>query len=95
MYLGRIVERGTMEEVLRLPKHPYTQALLAAVPKIEVGATRGVIRLEGELPSPVNPPPGCYFHPRCPKAMPECRERYPDNFVLSGTRGVACWLYKK
>ena len=95
MYLGRIVERGTMEEVLRSPKHPYTQALLAAVPKIEAGSTREVIRLEGELPSPVNPPPGCHFHPRCPKAMPECREKYPENFSLSGTRGVACWLFKK
>ena len=94
MYLGRIVERGTVDEVLREPKHPYTQALLAAVPKIEAGGTREVIRLEGELPSPVNPPSGCHFHPRCPKAMAECRERYPENFVLSGTRNVACWLYK-
>jgi peptide/nickel transport system ATP-binding protein len=95
MYLGRIVERGTVEEVLRAPKHPYTQALLAAVPKIEAGGTREVIKLEGELPSPVSPPPGCHFHPRCPKVMPECRERYPENFGLSATRGVACWLYKK
>jgi len=95
MYLGRVVERGTMEEVLRAPKHPYTQALLAAVPKIEAGGMREVIRLEGELPSPVNPPAGCHFHPRCPKVMPECRERYPENFGLSETRSVACWLYKK
>jgi peptide/nickel transport system ATP-binding protein len=95
MYLGRIVERGTVDEVLRSPKHPYTQALLAAVPKIEAGGAREVIRLEGELPSPVNPPSGCHFHPRCPKAMPECRERYPENFELSGMRSVACWLYKK
>jgi peptide/nickel transport system ATP-binding protein len=95
MYLGRIVERGTVDEVLRSPKHPYTQALLAAVPKIEAGGAREVIRLEGELPSPVNPPSGCHFNPRCPKAMPECREHYPENFVLSGTRSVACWLYKK
>ena len=95
MYLGRIVERGTVDEVLREPKHPYTQALLAAVPKIEPGGTREVIRLEGELPSPVNPPTGCHFHPRCPKVMPECRERYPENFALSGTRSVACWLYKE
>jgi len=95
MYLGRIVERGTTEEVLRAPKHPYTQALLAAVPKIEVGGVREVIRLEGELPSPVNPPSGCHFHPRCPKVMPECRERYPENFNPSGTRSVACWLYQK
>jgi oligopeptide/dipeptide ABC transporter ATP-binding protein len=95
MYLGRIVERGTVEEVLREPKHPYTQALLAAVPKIRPGGTRDVIRLEGELPSPVNPPAGCHFHPRCPKAMPECRENYPASFTLSATRSVACWLYKK
>jgi peptide/nickel transport system ATP-binding protein len=95
MYLGRIVERGTAEEVLRSPEHPYTQALLAAVPKIEPGGTREVIRLEGELPSPVNPPAGCHFNPRCPKVMPECRERYPGNFSLSATRSVACWLYKK
>src|SRR5262245_16084792 len=95
MYLGRIVERGTTDEVLRSPKHPYTQALLAAVPKIEAGGTREVLRLEGELPSPVNPPAGCHFNPRCPKVMPECREKYPQNFSLSATRSVACWLYKK
>jgi peptide/nickel transport system ATP-binding protein len=95
MYLGRIVERGTTDEVLRSPKHPYTQALLAAVPKIEAGGMREVIRLEGELPSPVSPPAGCHFNPRCPKVMPECRERYPANFKLSETRSVACWLYKK
>jgi peptide/nickel transport system ATP-binding protein len=94
MYLGRIVERGTAEEVLRSPKHPYTQALLAAVPKIEAGGGREVVRLEGELPSPVNPPSGCHFHPRCPKVMPECREQYPENFELSDTHNVACWLYK-
>jgi peptide/nickel transport system ATP-binding protein len=95
MYLGCIVERGTAEEVLRSPKHPYTQALLAAVPKIEAGGGREVMRLEGELPSPVNPPSGCHFHPRCPKVMPECREKYPENFELSDTRSVACWLYEK
>jgi peptide/nickel transport system ATP-binding protein len=95
MYLGRIVEHGTVDEVLREPKHPYTRALLAAVPKIEAGGMREVIRLEGELPSPVNPPSGCHFHPRCPKVMPECRGRYPENFALSGTRSVACWLYRK
>jgi len=94
MYLGRIVERGTVGEVLRSPKHPYTQALLTAVPKIEAGGERAVIRLEGELPSPVNPPTGCHFHPRCPKAMTECRERYPGTFTLSATCNVACWLYK-
>src|SRR5207248_1497929 len=66
MYLGRIVEHGTAQQVLAAPKHPYTRALLSAVPKIEGG--REVIRLGGESPSPVSPPPGCHFEPRCPEA---------------------------
>ncbi len=97
MYLGRIVERGTTEEVLGAPKHPYTRALLSAVPRIERGAepnlARPVIRLEGELPSPVNPPSGCHFHPRCPDAMPVCSERYPGTSRLSATQSTHCWLY--
>jgi peptide/nickel transport system ATP-binding protein len=95
MYLGRIVERGTAEEVLREPKHPYTQALLAAVPRIDPAETREVIRLQGELPSPVNPPSGCHFHPRCPQAMPECANVYPESTRLSATREVNCLLYGK
>jgi peptide/nickel transport system ATP-binding protein len=104
MYLGRIVERGTVAEVLGAPKHPYTRALLAAVPKIEKhgldrpGADHGVervLRVEGELPSAVNPPSGCHFHPRCPDAMPHCRTRYPGATMLSDTRRVHCWLYEK
>ncbi len=97
MYLGRIVETGTTKEVIGSPKHPYTQALLSAVPRIQPGAepklARPVIRLEGELPSPVNPPSGCHFHPRCPKAMPECSEKYPGVSTLSPTQKVRCWLY--
>jgi len=92
MYLGRIVERGTAAEVLGSPRHPYTQALLSAVPKVEPGSEREIIRLEGELPSPVNPPPGCHFHPRCPHAMEQCRAAYPDAAKLSPTREVACFL---
>ena len=95
MYLGRIVERGTAEEVLREPKHPYTQALLAAVPRIDSGQVREVIRLQGELPSPINPPSGCHFHPRCPQAMPECANVYPESTRLSPTREVNCLLYRK
>jgi peptide/nickel transport system ATP-binding protein len=97
MYLGRIVETGTTREVIGSPKHPYTQALLSAVPRIQPGAepqlARPVIRLEGELPSPVNPPSGCHFHPRCPKAMPACTEKYPGVSTLSPTQKVRCWLY--
>ena len=98
MYLGRIVERGTAEEVLGNPKHPYTEALLSAVPTVPgargVDGTREIIRLAGELPSPARPPAGCHFHPRCPKAMPECREAYPVPVRLSGNRSVNCILYR-
>src|SRR5690606_26074677 len=92
MYLGRIVERGTMEEVLGAPKHPYTRALRAAVPTIE--GPREVLRAAGDLPSPVSPPSGCHFHPRCPHAWDKCREAYPDEFTLSDSAGVHCWLYE-
>jgi peptide/nickel transport system ATP-binding protein len=91
MYLGRIVETGPVERVLRAPKHPYTQALLSAVPTIEQ-AGRAVIKLQGELPSPANPPQGCHFHPRCPRAMAVCREKYPETTETEGRR-LACHLY--
>jgi peptide/nickel transport system ATP-binding protein len=92
MYLGRIVERGTVEEVLGSPKHPYTEALLSAVPAIH--GKRSIIRLSGELPSPAHPPAGCHFHPRCPKALPECRAAYPEAVQLGPTRSVNCVLYR-
>jgi len=92
MYLGRIVERGTAEEVLGNPLHPYTQALLSAVPRVE--GRREIIRLAGELPSPASPPAGCHFHPRCPKAMPECRAAYPEEMRLGDGRTVNCFLYR-
>ena len=95
MYLGRIVETGTVDEVLRSPQHPYTRALLSAVPVIDPAARREIIRLKGDLPSPVNPPAGCYFHPRCPRVMPECRERYPSLTRLTATHAVNCHLYKQ
>ncbi len=93
MYLGRIVEYGTVEEILNEPKHPYTRALLSAVPEIEPETGRQVIRLSGDTPSPSNPPSGCHFHPRCPERMPECDVRYPKPTRLDGTRTVCCHLY--
>ncbi len=90
MYLGRIVERGTVTEVLESPCHPYTRALLSAVPVPDPERRRAVIRLEGDMPSPVHPPVGCHFHPRCPEALPECRENYPEEVRVSPTRVVAC-----
>jgi peptide/nickel transport system ATP-binding protein len=92
MYLGRIVEEGPVAEVLDHPLHPYTRALLSAVPQIEAETRREIIRLEGDIPSPSSPPAGCHFHPRCPSAMPQCREHYPGE---SGTEGhrVHCFLH--
>jgi peptide/nickel transport system ATP-binding protein len=94
MYLGRIVEHGTVEQVMAEPKHPYTQALLSAVPVIDPATRREVIRLQGDLPSPVSPPAGCHFQPRCPQARPGCAARYPGVTELSGGRRVACVLYE-
>jgi len=93
MYLGRIVEQGTMEDVLETPRHPYTRALLSAVPVVDRETQREVIRLEGDMPSPLNPPSGCHFHPRCPQAMPECRLRYPEVSQMSDTHTTRCLLY--
>jgi peptide/nickel transport system ATP-binding protein len=90
MYLGRVAEQGPVAAVLAAPAHPYTEALLSAVPRIEGG--REIIRLEGETPSPANPPAGCHFHPRCPKAMSVCREQYPAMTAFSEDRRVACHL---
>jgi peptide/nickel transport system ATP-binding protein len=92
MYLGRIVERGTAEEVLRAPMHPYTVALLSAVPRID-GEHAERIRLEGDLPSPANPPQGCHFAPRCPHATGQCRTAYPPETRGSATHLVNCFLY--
>ncbi len=92
MYLGRIVEQGTVAEVLDDPQHPYTQALLSAVPVTEPGGKRKAIHLEGDMPSPANPPAGCHFHPRCPQAMDRCQKAYPKAISLSETRTVSCLL---
>ena len=92
MYLGRIVERGSAEEVLRSPQHPYTRALLSAVPAPRLDAHAATIRLPGETPSPANPPAGCHFHPRCPQAMDVCRQRYPETSKVSTTHTVVCHL---
>ena len=93
MYLGRIVEQGKVVDVLHDPKHPYTQALLSAVPTIDENDKKEVIHLKGDLPSPSAPPSGCYFHPRCPQAMAICREAYPGLTTIKTTQTVQCHLY--
>ncbi len=94
MYLGRIVEWGPRDAVLKRPRHPYTRALLSAVPTIDEKSQRQTIQLKGELPSPANPPSGCHFHPRCPEATDQCRKEYPGETRVSGEHIVACHLYR-
>ena len=94
MYLGRIVEWGPRDAVLNNPRHPYTQALLSAVPVIDSSSQRVPIRLEGELPSPASPPPGCHFHPRCARASAECRTTFPEEVRVSDEHTVVCHLYR-
>jgi len=93
MYLGRIVERGPVQSVLAAPAHPYTHALIAAVPRIDHGPRRAGTTVAGDPPSPVDPPAGCHFRQRCPRAMPVCAQRYPDPVSLPGGQVVACHLH--
>ncbi len=91
MYLGRIVETASTEELFRAPNHPYTQALLAEVPRLE---SRGLDYqpIAGEIPSPLDPPPGCHFHPRCPHATARCRAERPALREVAPGRWSACHL---
>ena len=94
MYLGRIIEYGKVDEVLENPLHPYTQALLSAVPKIDPSTNREIVHLEGDIPSPIAPPSGCHFHTRCPHALPICSETYPGSTDKGGSHTVLCHLYE-
>ena len=92
MYLGNIVEIGDAKSVFFQPKHPYTQALLSAVPTVFEEKKSKRILLSGEIPSPINPPSGCKFHTRCPKAMTKCKTQVPI-LIKQEQQEVACFLY--
>ena len=95
MYLGRVVEVAPRDALYKAPLHPYTQALMAAVPVADpvVEAARQRVVVSGEVPSAMRPPPGCRFHPRCPQAMPVCKTQDPPLADLGGGRSVACHLF--
>jgi oligopeptide/dipeptide ABC transporter ATP-binding protein len=94
MYLGKIVESGETEAVVHWPKHPYTQALISALPQIDPTGQRTRIVLTGEMPSPVDPPPGCPFHPRCPLAEARCRSEAPELREVAPGHWASCHFAK-
>jgi len=94
MYLGHIVELGATDDLFENPRHPYTQALLAAIPRVSKEKRTERIILPGNVPSPIDPPSGCPFHPRCFDRVGKiCEEKYPPFFDV-GEQRVACWIYK-
>jgi len=93
MYLGKIVETTSFRELYTNPKHPYTQALLSAIPTADTKNSRERIILTGDVPSPIDPPAGCRFHPRCPKRMDGCDQTEPELKDAGNGHYVACYLY--
>ncbi len=93
MYLGKVMEEADTDTLFSNPVHPYTQALLSAVPVPKIGKKRERIILKGEIPSPLNPPTGCIFHTRCPYAMDICKSKVPEKIQIQDRHTVACHLY--
>ena len=92
MYLGKMVELTTRDELFRNPLHPYTKALMSAIPVPNPRLKRQRVILKGDVPSPLNPPRGCRFHPRCPVAVEKCSQEEPQFKEVSPEHWVACWL---
>ncbi|GIN21529.1 ABC transporter ATP-binding protein [Siminovitchia fordii] len=95
MYLGELVEEAPTDELFSNPMHPYTKALLSAVPSPDIERKKEEIVLKGDLPSPMNPPAGCKFHTRCPFAQKECKQNAPKKHKITEGHYVACHLYKE
>jgi peptide/nickel transport system ATP-binding protein len=95
MYLGRIVEIGAAQEVLKNPQHPYTKALLSVIPVPNPRLRKKRIILQGETPNPINLPSGCRFHPRCPVAFSDCDQTDPQLFSVSESHQATCLLVVK
>jgi oligopeptide/dipeptide ABC transporter ATP-binding protein len=95
MYLGKVVEQGPVKDVFDNPLHPYTKVLRGASPIPDPTTSRQMLRMEGEVPSPLDPPTGCHFHPRCPHQMDICKQQYPAAVAVDGERTVACHLYNQ
>lgn len=93
MYLGKIVELAPFRDLYNHPRHPYTQALLSAIPQPDPAKIRGKTVLKGDVPNPINPPSGCRFHPRCNKRMDQCDRRVPVLKEIDADHLVACYLY--
>jgi peptide/nickel transport system ATP-binding protein len=94
MYLGKVMEKGTTEQVIEMPLHPYTKALIAAVPIPDPSARRTEVVIKGEIPSPINPPSGCRFHTRCPEFIGQiCKSKEPELVEMEKGHFVACHLY--
>ncbi|MBV1895119.1 MAG: peptide ABC transporter ATP-binding protein, partial [Rhodobacteraceae bacterium] len=95
MYLGRLVETAPTRELFASPRHPYTKALLSAIPSLDPDDRGKAQRLEGEIPSPTNPPPGCKFQTRCPFAIDVCRQQEPRLEHTGNEHNVACHRWKE
>ena len=91
MYAGRLVEAGPVKQIYNSPAHPYTQALLESIPRLGDSRKR-LTAIDGQPPDPSAPPPGCAFHPRCPKIMDRCRTEAPPEFRVTDTQTSRCWL---
>jgi len=95
MYLGRLVETAPTREIFAAPRHPYTQALLSAIPSLDPDDRGSAQKLEGEIPSPTNPPPGCKFQTRCPFAIDRCRKEEPELVHIGKGHNVSCHRWEE